>query len=442
MKEKDEAIYIHTNNKNVIETKETIDDFGNEITLYNYLASDTNNKIDIKKSPLTEVNKLYHHHYDFGAKATKHRHYLFTNVEGAREDSVHGSGDAANDPMWLAYTLFHHNGAYRWQYKKKYANEKEILKQGDYGKAFLGALRDNFRNPNTENGKDWMDYCLKHNKLTFHDFSPIPNIGLYLWNNEIFNTEATTSLKGTTAEIENGTSGFYYYDINGKIYSFDNKSNFLINSSAKGDEYKVQKFKRRQQAIKLDEFESRLPISYKGHAKYALKSLHVVYRDSHGGTDNEESSLTYKGICGYELSSFNVHDDFESNGLTVYNEEDNTLKYSYHYDLAKKGNIVKVPITGWSCVTSLPYSNTEYLAFGDWADINSSSLDSSTFKHLKNTDPTSYYINHNVTDTWRDYFKKYEDTNSCTVKMGDNEISIDTQAPYPSHVYLLPLIRL
>lgn len=289
-----------------------------------------------------------------------------------------------------------------------------------------------------------MDYCLKHNTTTFHDFSPIPNIGLYLWNNEIFNNGATTNLKGTTAEIENGTSGFYYYDINGKIYSFDKKTNFLIDSSAKKgtNEYKVQKFKRRQQAIKLDEFESRLPISFKGHAKYALRSLHVVYRDSHSGTDTEESSLTYKNVCGYEFRSFDVSEAFNNNGLTVYDEEDNTLKYSYHYDLAQTGQEKKVPITGWSCVTSLPYSNIEYLAFGDWANIDEKSIDSKTFNLLKNSDPSSYYINHNVTDTWRNYFKKYEETNNYITSMGDVNISIDTQAPSPSHVYLLPLIRL
>lgn len=92
------------------------------------MASDSNNKIDIKKSPLTEVDKLYHHHYDFGAKATKHRHYLFSSVEGAKSESAYDDTNKLNNPSWWAYVLFHHNGAYRWQYKKRYINEREKMK--------------------------------------------------------------------------------------------------------------------------------------------------------------------------------------------------------------------------------------------------------------------------------------------------------------------------
>jgi hypothetical protein len=50
-----------------------------------------------------------------------------------------------------------------------------------------GSLRDNYTQPNTEYGKMWIDYGLKRATKYFHGFTPISNLGLYLWNADIFN---------------------------------------------------------------------------------------------------------------------------------------------------------------------------------------------------------------------------------------------------------------
>ena len=85
-------------------------------------------------------------------------------------------------------------------------------------------------------------------------------------------------------------------------------------------------------------------------------------------------------------------------------------------------------------MTSLPLTNCEKLGCGDLTDYNP---DVDKAEKLPN-DP-DYYTYHNVTDQWRETKSFKKDNNypgtSTEIKTTDN-------SPYPSHINLLPLIKL
>jgi hypothetical protein len=269
---------------------------------------------------------------------------------------------------------------------------------------------------------------------TFHDFSPIGNMGLLLWNGDLLNADTGTYC-GTKESIEKGDTNYYYTThytldlreqdiqtfvtektkLNGTNFSIIN----LLNPNASIERLRKDRFKRKQQAIKLNEAEGRIPISYIGNAKYRLEEGHMIERERSWG------SKVFKG------------DDYDTEPITVYKNKIG------NYTL--KG--VNLPTTdsestdrwGWSCFTSLPFEFPEFLGFGDWRAINSDSYAKSYNIDCKVTDPTKYYINHNVTDRWK---KIQPNEKIQIVKYGGVEIKSDIQSPTPDHIYLLPLIRL
>lgn len=428
--------YAHTNREEVIEVKDSgeKDEWGNSIIVHNYIGKDKdrwgNIGIDISK-PITEVNKIYPPNYDFGIITKLHRHHLFSSVAGGKEEEANFT-----ENRYVSYsfkTIDRGSLTHEYTYDKK----KKIT---------TGSLRDNYIASNTEYGSQWLNYGLNRDVKFFHGFTPISNLGLYLWNADIYNRyvrvpktikrhihlhRLTEKFEGTKSFIEDGNSSMRYFDSKGNTYTFDANSNFIIKKIEITDEMtpdeiekanienKIQKLKRKQQAIKLNEFEMRLPISYTGFARYQVVVNHRWYRKKKGsGKEMEHGAHYFRNACNYELKSF---------PKDKINYGDNSI-----------GN--NDPKTGWSCVTSLPYTDTEYLAFGNWANIKEEHLNSDNNSGMKYTNPSEYYINHNVTDVWNPNIKngKYQ----MNVNYGDTIIKADTSAPSPSHIYLLPLIRL
>ena len=355
--------YAHTNRKEVIEVRESgeKDDFGNPIIVHNYIGKDLDRRgahgIDIAK-PITEVNKIYPSNYDFGIVPKSHRHRLFSSVAGGKDESVSFSENR--------FVEYNYTNIVRDAITHEYATSNDLV---------TGTLRDNYTQPNTEYGKLWIDYGLKRATKYFHGFTPISNLGLYLWNADIFNLYERTKdtvknrnlhkqrekYEGTNVEIENGSPTMSYYDIKGNEYVFTDDSKFIIKKFEVTDDMtpeekqkveiknKIEKLKRKQQAIKLNEFEMRLPISYAGFARYQVASKHWWFRKRKlSGKDQEFGIHFFNNVCNYELKAF----------------PKNKINYSNNsFDNDD-------PKTGWSCVTSLPYTNTDYLAFGNWAKIN------------------------------------------------------------------------
>lgn len=294
------------------------------------------------------------------------------------------------------------------------------------------ALTSNYHDTSGTNSARWTEYCLYPKKTdTFHDFTPVGNVGLLLWNTELMNKNNST-YKGTTSTIEKGKSNYYYtthYSLD--LSSVDirkfvtekvniNGSYFPIKNMKTGlpDEIRKNRFKRKQQAVKLNEAEGRIPISYMGKAKYRLEEGHMIERE------RSWWSSTFAG------------DDYDTEPITVYknNIGNYTLKSIHKPDEAKD-----TTGWGWSCVTSLPYEFPEFLGFGDWKAIDNKSHMKTYNNECKISNPSKYYINHNVTDRWK---KTQPEEKINIIKYGGVSVNSDTQSPAPAHMYLLPLIRL
>lgn len=281
------------------------------------------------------------------------------------------------------------------------------------------ARNDKFRN----DGINWLDYCLKTSNGFFHDYTPIPNIGMMLWNRDRYNTDNTV-YKGTYENVEINGNQYSFLDGTGTTRTlYNNQANWNSEesiSSTYGSMNKMRtlRFKRRQQAMKLNEAEGISPISFTGFAKYQIESEHTFKRKKKlGGGDWEWGHLRIQNVSNYVLQSWN--------GGTSDNETDETTGET-------------VVTTGWSCLTSLPYDHVEYLGYGNINLINDSHVNLLTNGDKQFSNPSEYYINHNVTDKW----KKYNKIKTKEVTYGNTKIDADMQSPYPSYMNLLPLIRL
>ena len=393
--------------------------------------------INIKK-PIKNV-ALYHYNYDFASKKQNHVHKLFSNYIGGKSNEGFNSHKFSNLAAFYTFGMFsgvvflvssnESNGDTPFYFNGYVSNDYS------YDGTYCLALTSNYDNSTGTNAAKWTEYCLKpESEVTFHDFTPVSNLGLMLWNSDIYNTD-NGDYKGTTSSIEDGTSGAFYkisYPDNIKERddtNFINENihfrgdNYQINTSKEKDNYssmnifRMNRFKRKQQAIKFNEADGRIPISYIGYAKYRLEEGHMIQR-KHS-----------------KLGSFFSGDKYDTEPITVFknNIGNYILKSANITEKSEDGDM------GWSCLTSLPYEFPEYLGYGDWRGITTEHYAKSFNIEDKLTNPASYYINHNVTDRWR---KVQPEEKIQIVKYGGVEIKSDIQAPAPAHMYLLPLIRL
>lgn len=336
---------------------------------------------------ITEVSRLYNSSYDYLDRKWKHYHLLF---------SVDSSDRNGTNQVIIAESKYHNYGKYGredldlnpktrlridWDsIIKDVENTVQIQKQIQKSDVL-------FRNVSSDGmlGQDWIDYCSSknHTESYFLNFQPIPTVGLF-YNSVVDINKANNGRKYDF-------SNFYYYDAEGKLHK--------INTS-KGD----------QQKIKLNESEGIWPISVAGKASFSIKHNHTWVRKRRHGTDQEFGQL-FKNDVG---------------------------KYYFHGIPAQTENQTYSPTNGylWRTMTSLPLTNCEKLGCGDL-----SSFDNNKFENKEEILPNNsdYYTYHNVTDQWRET-KSFKKDNSYPGT--STEIKTTDNSPYPSHINLLPLIKL
>ena len=365
--------------------------------------------IDIQK-PFTEYG-LYYFNYDYLTPHKKHYHNLWSGNQASN-----GKGD------WTGRINVIHGR----HSKTTIYHEKD--KKDNFT---CGGLTENFVSPNATPGNDrysdqWFNYCIKLSEQFFHNFTPVPNLGLMLWNSSIYNTGGGT-YKGTIQRVENGSISYGF--INGQDEAVTMGGNFKLSETLLGfslsnnnqrnyiklNDVRTQRFKRRQQAIKFNEAEGRIPISSVGTGQYCIWTRHVHQRKQSWGSraignkwDTEYGELFITDVSGYKLGTSTIG----------------------------KGEEQKTP--GWICLTSLPYEKPEYLGYGDTTAISDAYLDLNSNTQNKETAPHDYYINHNVTDKW----KPSVVIRTTDVKHGGVVIKNNIESPHPSYMNLIPLIRL
>lgn len=113
-----------------------------------------------------------------------------------------------------------------------------------------------------------------------------------------------------------------------------------------------------------------------GYAKYRLEEGHMIER---------KRSWVSSAVGG---------DKYDTEPITVY--KNNIGNYTLRgFTKTELDNL------SWSCLTSLPFEFPEFLGYGDWNVIDENSYNKAYNIDCKITDPTKYYINHNVTDRWK-----------------------------------------
>lgn len=165
-------------------------------------------------------------------------------------------------------------------------------------------------------------------------------------------------------------------------------------------EHAEQKLRRKMLMMKINESEARIPISYIGKAQFSTSYYFTYERkrswwsSTFGGDDWDTETEHFKmtNVGNYEMST-----------------------YKPHPEVTPK----------WRCLSSLGYTDPQYLAYGNIADDED--------PQIRDT----YWNTHNVTD-----FFKQDVAKKSTTTYGDKKITLDIQSPYPSHIKLLPLIRL
>lgn len=366
--------------------------------------------IDIQK-PFTQYG-LYYFNYDYLTPHKKHYHNLW---------SAHPATNGNTDFSGRIYVTHGYNSSTAIHFEDK---------KTDYGS--VGGLTNNFTNPSTTFGKQWFNYCINFGTQFFHNFTPIPNLGLMLWNSSIYNQEEKDyKYKGTLQDVENGNNSSFGF-INGQDETITMTGDFKLTTTLIGyamnpsdaqanyvklNDVRTQRFKRRQQAIKFNEAEGRLPISSKGTGQYSIYTRHVFLRKRSWGSR----------LCGDKW-------DTEHGNLHI----KNVTNYKFGTSLIAEGDSDDDRLVGWICLTSLPYERPEYLGCGDTTAITDVYLDLNSNTQNKKSKPHDYYINHNVTDKW----KPSVVIRTTDVKHGGVVIKNNIESPHPSYMNLLPLIRL
>jgi len=251
----------------------------------------------------------------------------------------------------------------------------------------------------------WLGYCFKptaetkkgeegQSNLSFAGFYPIPTAGL-LYLSTLVNPENTN----------NKDAEYYrYFDAEGKSHKFPENVTNNTNDSL------IKQFK-----IKLNESEGIWPISMAGKASFTMKHNHT-WRRKRTSTfkkrwDWENGVLIKKDVGKYFLNGTNSNGDMDVK----------TIQFNDGYI--------------WRSMTSLPLTNCDKLACGDLLSFNNNKF---TNKEKISPKDPDFYTYHNVTDQWRKSTKNFEDT----LSYGGKTIETTDDSPYPSHINLLPLIKL
>lgn len=302
--------------------------------------------------------------------------------------------------------------------------------------------------------------------------------------------------RGTVKQFEqNGwqSSGWGYYDARKQKWNtfsdkiktinhtlcqqyIDNKINFLT--------HQASKHVRKQLTMKLNQSEARMPISYYGKAQFSNRSIHVFWWKkkrnwlkiigiallglallaltiwscgslffSGGGLwaamGGTWTGITH-GVLGAGVIAYPFVKYWGSKWVQAKGQTGRTNIGSYRFasfseSIFKNGIGEKSPSDfSWQCLSSLPYTDTQYLGYGDI-----SQLDVVTFKEFENKlpqDGQDFWVSHNVMDRWNAFTKNgltYDRLQHRNIiKISGDAHEVDVDGPYPSHLNLIPIIRL
>lgn len=99
----------------------------------------------------------------------------------------------------------------------------------------------------------------------------------------------------------------------------------------------------------------------------------------------------------------------------------------------------------YQCLTSLPYTETEWLGAGDITKLTETSK-VDTYRKMTIEEGEPYYIAHNVTDRWSSYIKDgktyHRTSNKDYITFNAETKEVTNDGPFPSHLNLIPIIRL
>ena len=237
--------------------------------------------------------------------------------------------------------------------------------------------------------------------------------------------------RGTISVLQEGDNpwqGYCYYDAQGGKHLIQKLGGYGLTEADKYDKnklnqeitnkldneiknkltlYNEQKMKRRMLAMKINESQACIPISYYGKAQFSTRYLYTYERKRSSGSsagkgdewDTEQQNFTIKDVGNYIIGMY-------------YNSNNHQGQGAYR------------------CVTSLAYTNPEYLGFGDITQ---------PYDPQK---PQTYWNVNNVTDFYKSQKSKTAEQMYRTTYGDSQFIEVDTKSPYPTHIKLLPLIRL
>ena len=495
------AVRTEDNRYECVNDDEPVVDFGSDKTYTTYLS---NNKtiININNTQITsnedgdiidertsgeeqsnvvkDINSvgLYFQNNDSMVRKNDHYHASFSAQSGMNS-VTDVKGEVENTTPCVDYRSGKKRGA------KVYCCDHKTILNHDFTYSVAG-----------DNSKNWIDYCFnKKNINKYNGYAPIPNAGLFLFNKQLYNPIDGQSLeyigtkKEVEQEIENGN--YVYYDGENKEHKilpirsprklselFFEKINqdetlkklniqniedilfkYVVTETNKRPRVIVEPFLdykkiesiihkrceevndaevlsvpkckdamreifkevfeshvqekeiRRYQMIKMNESEGRIPASSVGGPLY---SSWVIWsrreRRNIKKMRRKDYSFRWKSVGHYKIGSNNNADKIRGE---VENASTN-MKYADDYK--------------YRCLTSIPYQNSSKLGVGD------------PTKDVKE----DFYSKNSITTPQSDMV--YEDVTYGEVditKDGDNTIGkILRDAPTPSYVNLLPLIRI
>lgn len=447
--------------------------------------------LDIKK-PITDV-KVYDWNVEFKTQVFPHQHKLFSSVAGKR-------------------------GPENYQQKQV---QIFAVAESQTVQLFDRCL---WANPNSyyeARGAEWLKYSFHKSKLVFDNYTPVPNGGMMFLNAELYNCYKSGSTlakpieldnqkyavstqsvphRGTIAEYEGNwsSSGFSYLDAKGKEHKLDSNTNIISHKNVVKVttpeasvilNHKMGKKKRQLLAVKMNQAEALLPISYKGYAQFAWTSHHLFYW--HNDDDWWDKVCNFVGDFLSAIPGVNILTKFIfKNVLGDWLNLDSILGHGwaegivglgfgligatqYHY--YNHGNDQKIPATGttkrynignytlaefnvekiydesqskysFQCLSSLPYPDQQFLAVGDIEKIKTSKT-LETYYNLERDSGEDFFVAHNVTDRWNIYNKDnktyYRQKMNYTQKFdGEQKEFSDINGPFPSHINLIPIIKI
>lgn len=318
----------------------------------------------------------------------------------------------------------------------------------------------------TDMANDWINYAFstkydEENERriwkndTIWTFTPISNVGLLLFNSSLFNAEKRKLKSPKTGEVktinniklkQNGMQGYdtqsvagctksllknfetyAYYSMNDEnpIYFKDwfNENEYKsTNIITPNDEDKKEHLKKlKRLAVKINESEAAIPISWRGNAIFT--SIHAVqnryYKSNFGKYFRENTG-------GYKMGYRNNSDSVSCNVLPLQYELDSIMDQDgsnpQEVKTIKTKQHVGYQGWNWRCISSVPYRKYKMLGYGNPSSETSEQKEWATKSVM-----------------FGDISDKTLDDEESDNKF--NPLAIDIKSnPHPTYVNLTPLI--